>query len=270
MLLSASGGLQNPICIFYGFHVVLGAMLGDRRGALLAASMAGLGIAVLALAQRGGHLLSRPLGSPPLWLTAGTALLSVICLAYFAVSVLRYVERKRDAPVQRRALAERTRSPAGRAGAGLGRWARALANQRAAAALRPSPTATGRWLPPSGLTAAVPKQPGDSARFAHTEGGETRIIELLMLSGGGGRGPSCAPICTPIAPRPPSMNSAPSCWSGWPAWAAPYGTSRMSSTPAGQYSDAGRRSIAYPGRGRVAGYRRRQPRCRRIGGADRR
>lgn len=189
VLLSASGGLQNPICIFYGFHVVLGAMLGDRRGALLAASMAGLGIAVLALAQRGGHLLSRPLGSPPLWLTAGTALLSVICLAYFAVSVLRYVEREQGRAGHNYEL---LLSALDRLQVGLelvsadGRVL--LANQRAAA-LRPSPTATGRWLPPSGLTAAVPKQPGDSARFAHTEGGETRIIELLMLSGGGGRGP---------------------------------------------------------------------------------
>lgn len=189
VLLAASGGLQNPICIFYGFHVVLGAMLGDRRGALLAASMASLGIAVLALAQRGGYLLSRPLSSPPLWLTAGTALLSVICLAYFAVSVLRYVEREQGRAGNNYEL---LLSALDRLQVGLelvsadGRVL--LANQRAAA-LRPSPTATGRWLPPAGLTSTVPKLPGDSARFAHTEGGETRIIELLMLSGGGGRGP---------------------------------------------------------------------------------
>lgn len=189
LLLAASGGLQNPVCIFYGFHVVLGAMLGDRRGALLAASMASLGIAVLALAQRNGFLLSRVLNSPPLWLTAGTALLSVSCLAYFAVSVLRFVEREQGRAgrnyellliaLDRLQVGLELVSADGRV---------LLANQRAAA-LRPSPTATGRWLPPSGLTSAVPRQPGDSARFAHTEGNETRIIELLMLSGGGGRGP---------------------------------------------------------------------------------
>jgi len=189
LLLAASGGLQNPICIFYGFHVVLGAMLGDRRGALLAASMASLGIVVLALAQRSGWLLSRVLNSPPLWLTAGTALLSVSCLAYFAVSVLRFVEREQGRAGRNYEL---LLSALDRLQVGLelvsadGRVL--LANQRAAA-LRPSPTATGRWLPPSGLTSAVPRQPGDSARFAHTEGNETRIIELLMLSGGGGRGP---------------------------------------------------------------------------------
>ncbi len=189
LLLAASGGLQNPISIFYGFHVVLGAMLGDRRGALLAASMASLGIAVLALAQRSGLLLSQALHSPPLWLTAGTALLSVICLAYFAVSVLRFVEREQGRAGRNYEL---LLSALDRLQVGLelvsadGRVL--LANQRAAT-LRPSPTATGRWLPPSGLTSAVPKQPGDSARFAHTEGNETRIIELLMLSGGGARGP---------------------------------------------------------------------------------
>ena len=189
LLLSASGGLQNPVSIFYGFHVVLGAMLGDRRGALLAASMASLGIAVLAFCQRGGLLLSRTLNSPPLWLTAGTALLSVSCLAYFAVSVLRFVEREQGRAGRNYEL---LLSALDRLQVGLelvsadGRVL--LANQRAAG-LRPSPTATGRWLPPTGLTGAVPQQPGASARFAHTEGNETRIIELLMLSGGGGRGP---------------------------------------------------------------------------------
>src|SRR5438067_9520153 len=42
LLLLASGGLRNPVCMFYGFHVVLGAMLGFAPGALVSAAVSAL------------------------------------------------------------------------------------------------------------------------------------------------------------------------------------------------------------------------------------
>ena len=46
-LLAWSGGLQNPLSVAYAFHVVIGALLNGRRGAIFATAASLVGIAVL-------------------------------------------------------------------------------------------------------------------------------------------------------------------------------------------------------------------------------
>lgn len=179
VLLLASGGVRNPVSMFYGFHVVLGAMLGYSRGALLAALVAGIGIGALVLAEHLGWLLAPVLTSPPLWLSAGAGLIAIGSLAYFALGVLRFVEREQGRAVRNYDLLLQALdalqvglelvAPDGRL---------LLANRRAAAI---HPSGDGVWRPPSGVEleaeSALPR------RFAHIEGGETRIYEVLALSG---------------------------------------------------------------------------------------
>jgi signal transduction histidine kinase len=180
LLLLASGGVRNPVSMFFGFHVVLGAMLGDTRGALLAATMGCIGIGLLVLAESSGLLLSPPLLSPPLWLVAGAALLTISSLAYFALGVVRYVEREQDRAVQNYEL---LLTALDRLQAGLELVAqdgrRLLANRRAAAI---HPLDGGRWQMPAGLPEGAAES-GGPLRFAYTEGEETRIVEMQALGG---------------------------------------------------------------------------------------
>jgi signal transduction histidine kinase len=187
LLLLACGGARNPICMFYGFHVVIGAMLGYVRGALLAAGVGLLGLGFLVGAEHAGLLLSPPLLSPPLWLTAGTAVLTVACLAYFSLGVLRFVEREQGRALRNYDLllaALDTLQVGLELVAPDGKLL--LANRRAAT-LHPCPD--GQWTMPEGLAASGPET-GEGAgsephrrRLAHTERGETRIYELLALAG---------------------------------------------------------------------------------------
>lgn len=181
LLLLSSGGVRNPICMFYGFHVVLGAMLGYTRGALLAAMVGAAGIGLLVGCETSGLLLSAPLLSPPLWLTAGAALLTILSLAYFALGVVRYVEREQGRTGRNYEL---LLSALERLQVGLelidsdGR--RLLANRRATA-IHPLPGGT-RWHMPSGLPAGATGDAGP-LRFPYTEGDETRIVEMQALGG---------------------------------------------------------------------------------------
>lgn len=193
VLLLASGGVRNPICMFYGFHVVLGAMLGYTRGALLAAVVGSAGIFLLVLCEQSGLLLAPPLYSPPLWLMAGAALLSILSLAYFALGVLRYVEAEQGRAVRNYEL---LLTALDRLQVGLelvtpdGRLL--LANRRAAAI---HPYDGGRWQMPAGLlesAAADGQKASGPLRFAYIEEigeqRETRIAEMLAISGRGENG----------------------------------------------------------------------------------
>lgn len=186
LLLLASGGARNPVVMFYGFHVVLGAMLGYTRGAVRAAAVGLLGLCLLVLCERLGLLLSAPLLQPPLWLAATAAAVTVCCLAYFALGVLRFVEREQGRALRNYELLL-TALDALQVGLELvapdGRLL--LANRRAAT-LHPCPD--GQWQPP--VVAAPAPAEGDRAeadsrprRLAHTEGGEARIYEIMALGG---------------------------------------------------------------------------------------
>lgn len=190
LVLLASGGVRNPVCMFYGFHVVIGAMLGYFRGALLAAAMGLGGVGLLLALELCGLLLSPPLLSPPLWLTAGAAVVMVCCLAYFALGVLRFVEREQGRALRNYDLllaALDTLQVGLELVAPDGRLL--LANRRAAT-LHPCPD--GQWSMPEGLASTDPEpaDPTDGTdkeprrrRLAHTERGETRLYELLALAG---------------------------------------------------------------------------------------
>lgn len=182
LLLLASGGVRNPVVMFYGFHVVLGAMLGYTRGAMVAAAVGLGGLLLLVLAEHLGMLLSAPLPNPPLWLAAGAAAVTVCCLAYFARGVLRFVESE-----QGRALRnyELLLSALDALQVGLelvGPDGRLLLANRRAATLHPCPD--GQWRPP--VASAGPISDGDDVRprrLAHTERGEARIYEIMALAG---------------------------------------------------------------------------------------
>lgn len=183
LLLMASGGVRNPVCMFYGFHVVIGAMLGYFRGALVAAAMGICGVLFLVAVEQAGMLFVPPLISPPLWLTAGAAVLMVCCLAYFALGVLRFVEHEQGRALRNYDLllaALDTLQVGLELVAPDGRLL--LANRRAAI-LHPCPD--GQWFMPEGLAATEPEPEADPSRrrLAHTEAGETRIYELLALAG---------------------------------------------------------------------------------------
>lgn len=185
LLLLASGGVRNPISMFFGFHVVIGAMLGYFRGALFAAAVGLLGIGLLVVAEHFGWLLSQALTAPPLWLTAGAAVLTVACLAYFALGMMRFVEREQGRALRNYDLLLAALDtlhvglelvdPDGRL---------LLANRRAATL---HPCADGQWKLPAGL-AASSGDDGQPRRLAHTEAGEARIYEMLALSGWGADG----------------------------------------------------------------------------------
>jgi signal transduction histidine kinase len=187
LLLLSSGGVRNPVVMFYGFHVVLGAMLGYTRGTMLAAVMGLGGLVVLVLAEQTGLLLSAPLLSPPLWLAATAAAVTVCCLAYFARGVLRFVEREQGRALRNYELLL-TALDALQVGLELvapdGRLL--LANRRAAT-LHPCPD--GQWRAPVATPAAPADGDGPSGddgrprRLAHTEGGEARIYEIMALAG---------------------------------------------------------------------------------------
>ncbi|MFO0573494.1 MAG: HAMP domain-containing sensor histidine kinase [Polyangia bacterium] len=187
LLLLSSGGVRNPVVMFYGFHVVLGAMLGYTRGTMLAAVVGLGGLLLLVLAEELGLLLSAPLLSPPLWLSATAAAVTVCCLAYFARGVLRFVEREQGRALRNYELLL-TALDALQVGLELvapdGRLL--LANRRAAT-LHPCPD--GHWRAPVAAPAAPagsdgpPGDDGRPRRLAHTEGGEARIYEIMALAG---------------------------------------------------------------------------------------
>jgi signal transduction histidine kinase len=182
LLLLASGGVRNPVVMFYGFHVVLGAMLGYTRGAMVAAAVGLLGLLLLVLAEPLGLLLSAPLSEPPLWLVAGAAAVTVCCLAYFARGVLRFVESEQGRALRNYELLL-TALDALQVGLELvGPDGRLLLANRRAATLHPCPD--GQWRPP--VASAAPAADGDDARprrLAHTERGEARIYEIMALAG---------------------------------------------------------------------------------------
>ncbi len=189
LLLLSSGGVRNPICIFYGFHVVLGAMLGYARGAILAALVGSIGIGLLVFAEHAGWLLAPPLRSPPLWLTAGAALLTIFSLAYFALGVLRYVEHEQGRAVRNYEL---LLSALDRLQIGLELVApqgRLLLANQMASTIHPC---EGRiWQMPAGLAADSKGLAKGTLRFAYTDTlsvepekraiNATRIVEMLAL-----------------------------------------------------------------------------------------
>lgn len=201
LLMLAAGGLRNPICTFYGFHVVLGALIGLLRGALLSA-LAGLGgAAFLILAERFHLLLAPPLTEPPLWLAAGAISTNILILGYFSLGAVRFLQREQGRATRNYEL---LLSGLDTLHVGLtlvGPDRKILLRNDRAATLHPCPGDLFQLPPgpphgplgaphvaPFGPDARDITPPDDDTprRFAHIQDGEPRIIEILPLSGPSG------------------------------------------------------------------------------------
>lgn len=186
LLLLSCGGIRNPICMFYGFHVVLGAMLGFIPGALLSACVGGCGVLLVVLAERAGLLLSAPLTDPPLWLFAAASSLNILSLGYFALGALRILRQEQDRAVRSSRLLLTGLDTLHVGMELVGPDGRLLLRNRQAEAIHPCPD--GRWRPPPGLPEDLGRPGaggGGPYRFAHAdpERGEPRIYEIVPLSG---------------------------------------------------------------------------------------
>jgi signal transduction histidine kinase len=189
LLLLSCGGIRNPICMFYGFHVVLGAMLGFIPGALLSAGVGGCGVLLVALAERAGLLLSPPLTAPPPWLFVAAASLNILGLGYFALGALRILRQEQDRAVRSSRLLLTGLDTLHVGMELVGPDGRLLLRNRQAEAIHPCPD--GQWRPPPGLPEDLgrPGRPESERpgpyRFAHAdpERGEPRIYEIVPLSG---------------------------------------------------------------------------------------
>ena len=104
-LLAWSGGLKNPISFAFSFHVVVGALLNGRRGAL-AATVASLCCIAALWALDEAHALPVPaLDHPPrtLWvlslglLVTGLGYLSLVVAERQAAVTARLVDERREA-----------------------------------------------------------------------------------------------------------------------------------------------------------------------------
>lgn len=106
-LLSWAGGLRNPIVVICSFHVVLGALLHGRRGALWAALGAFACLAWLFILEETGNLPTPPIEKIPqlLWLSSLGIMISG--LFYFALVLTDRLRRERELAVEGRAEAER-------------------------------------------------------------------------------------------------------------------------------------------------------------------
>jgi len=83
-LLAWAGGVKNPLSVFYCFHVVIGALIIGRQGAIFATLLSGAGISLLIMLEE-FSLLPTSLEQPPnlLWLSALISL--IVCLCYFGL-----------------------------------------------------------------------------------------------------------------------------------------------------------------------------------------
>jgi signal transduction histidine kinase len=84
-LLAWSGGITNPLASNYVLHVVLGALLTGRRGALFAALSSMLSVTGLALLEAFGFLPTPPLHDVPPLLTIAALVILLGGVSYFSL-----------------------------------------------------------------------------------------------------------------------------------------------------------------------------------------
>jgi signal transduction histidine kinase len=84
-LLAWAGGVRNPLCMAYAFHVVLGALLNGRRGVLYAVVVSVMCMAGLWAMELTLVLPTAPLHDPPALLWALSVLLLMVGLAYLSL-----------------------------------------------------------------------------------------------------------------------------------------------------------------------------------------
>ncbi len=96
-LLAWAGGVRNPLSMAFSFHVVLGALLNGRRGALFSTGVSLVCMTLLWTLEQAGRLPTSPLMDAPALLWAMALTLLVCGLGYLSlVSAERQVtERER-------------------------------------------------------------------------------------------------------------------------------------------------------------------------------
>lgn len=176
LLLAACGGLRNPFSAFFGFHIVLGTVLGLLRGAVLAGAVSFLGVLLLLQAERAGLLLAPVLLQPPLWLCLVAAALNILSLGYFAGGALRFWQRAEGRALRSYGLLLNGLDELHVGLELVGPGDRLLLANRRAAALHPTPA--GRWQAPQ--TVADDDSPG--RRLIRAASGEPGIFEVVALS----------------------------------------------------------------------------------------
>ncbi len=95
-LLLWSGGVGNPLSSAYAFHVVLGALLNGRRGALWAAGMAFVAASSLWAVELLDVMPLPPLKTPPVLLSVMTLALLIVGFAYLALVTAVHTSRERE------------------------------------------------------------------------------------------------------------------------------------------------------------------------------
>jgi signal transduction histidine kinase len=106
-LLAWSGGLQNPLSVAYAFHVVIGALLNGRRGAIFATAASLVGIAVLWWLEAIDRLPMPPLLDPPSVLWVMSLAMLLFGLAYLALEIATRQARERQRTAEKQEEAER-------------------------------------------------------------------------------------------------------------------------------------------------------------------
>lgn len=102
-LLAFAGGVRNPLSLAFSFHVVLGALLNGRRGALFSSGASLLLLTALWGLELADALPVPPLHEPPALLWALSLGLLIVGLGYLALEV---AERQTDERERTRAQRE--------------------------------------------------------------------------------------------------------------------------------------------------------------------
>jgi signal transduction histidine kinase len=107
-LLVWAGGLRNPLCVCFSFHVLLGALLSGRQGTLVAGIASLFCMSLLLGIEYSGHLPTIPVHDPPqaLWLLS--LLLLLAGLSYFSLVLVGRLRRERLNAQRGRGEAERS------------------------------------------------------------------------------------------------------------------------------------------------------------------
>jgi len=106
-LLAWAGGVQNPLSSAYAFHVVLGALLNGRRGALFSAGVSVLALAALWTLELTGYAPVPPLQDPPALLWSIALLTLIVGLAYLSLVTAGRSARERARAEEKQEDSER-------------------------------------------------------------------------------------------------------------------------------------------------------------------
>ena len=188
-LLAWAGGLRNPIVVICSFHVVLGALLNGRRGAVWATLAALMSLAGLFVLEKTENLPTPAIEKIPPLLWASSMGLLIVGLLYFALVLTDRLRKERELAVAGQAEAERNLQLLLNALDAL-KVGLELYQPDGNVELRNAYARTVHSLPTLGDRVWVPQEGGDprsAQRFAIQDAeGTRRIIDQVTLEPSGG------------------------------------------------------------------------------------